>query len=495
METVLKNEEFITNEHQYSRKEIIAAFLSMLLGLFITESVFFSDRTVYFSAAVCAILFLGFAVVFYKENVKLGNKYIIAQALVILLFSVNLIIGSNITIRNLNIFTLFLASDYFVYTLSSGKIKPGIYYLGEIFSSVYRIPFRYSACCIKAIKSIFSNIKIGMLKPVLTGLALSIPVMVFVVPLLISADENMENIFIEIINGAFIDNVNIGRSIARVVLTLITGSRIYAVIFGNSIHDADECENEESGPKKYFQPVVIVSMIFPLCMLYIVFFCSQLGYFVSAFMGTLPDEFSYAEYARRGFFELCGVASINLGVSAFINSVCEKPDGRSPLALKLCLIVMSLFTEVLIATALSKMIMYIVSYGFTPLRIYATIFMAAMAAFFAMMIVKQVCEEFDIRSGAVVTVLTALLLVSYGRVDARTAQFNILLYKSGVTEELDTNLLGRLSDEAVPYIHALAKSGGSYSEEAENILEKKYIRKHEFNFSSYRAEKILEKYR
>lgn len=50
---------------------------------------------------------------------------------------------------------------------------------------------------------------------------------------------------------------------------------------------------------------------------------------------------------------------------------------------------LSIFTLILIATAISKMVMYISVYGLTQLRFYTTWFMLLLAVIFVMIIVKQ----------------------------------------------------------------------------------------------------------
>ncbi len=490
MEAVIRNEEFIDNRHHYTKKEIVVALLSVFLGWFITENIIFSEKTVYFSAASGALFFLGMAVFFYKDNIKNKTTYFLFQIVAITLFSVNLIITSDIFIRNLNILTIVFASDYFVYSISSGKTKPGMYYIKDFFTALLCIPIRYISSLFVAVKSLLGELKAEKLKPVFAGLALSVPVLIFVVPLLVAADENMESLFSEL--TCFLVDGNKRIAFLKFLLTFAIGSKIFAVIFGNSVYDEDE---EYAEDRKYISPVTVVSMVVPLCILYIVFFFSQIGYFASAFFGTLPENFSYSEYARRGFFELCFIAAINLGVIIYINFRCEKDNGKSPPVLRICIIMLSFYTEVMIATALSKMLMYIKSYGFTPLRVYPTVCIIVMAIFFIMITVKQFKESFDIRTGIVITTFTTLLLVSYGRVDAHIARFNILLYDHGVTEELDMDLLYELSDDAIPYIHKLAMSDSVYSEEAKEMLISRAIKPHEFNFSEYRAEKILEKYK
>ncbi|MFZ3102315.1 MAG: DUF4153 domain-containing protein [Desulfitobacteriaceae bacterium] len=53
--------------------------------------------------------------------------------------------------------------------------------------------------------------------------------------------------------------------------------------------------------------VIVLSALTALNLVFIVYFLSQLTYLFSAFNNRLPELMTYAEYARRGFFELCTV--------------------------------------------------------------------------------------------------------------------------------------------------------------------------------------------
>ncbi|HCF70927.1 MAG TPA: DUF4173 domain-containing protein, partial [Syntrophomonas sp.] len=64
------------------------------------------------------------------------------------------------------------------------------------------------------------------------------------------------------------------------------------------------------------------------------------------------------EYARSGFFELCRIAAINLIVLLAANLLGQK-QSRKDKALKIFNSLLAIITLVLIATALSKMAMYI----------------------------------------------------------------------------------------------------------------------------------------
>ena len=58
--------------------------------------------------------------------------------------------------------------------------------------------------------------------------------------------------------------------------------------------------------------IITLTVLLLFNIVYILFIAVQFKYF---FSGTLEDGFTYAEYARRGFFELLFVTLINLSIT------------------------------------------------------------------------------------------------------------------------------------------------------------------------------------
>ena len=101
---------------------------------------------------------------------------------------------------------------------------------------------------------------------------------------------------------------------------------------------------------------------------YLVFFALQGSYLFDGLRGLLPEAFTAAEYARRGFFELCGVMAVNFALlGAASLSARGGLRGSTPsLALSAALIGQTALFSV---TAGAKLILYIQRFGFTPLRV------------------------------------------------------------------------------------------------------------------------------
>lgn len=199
--------------------------------------------------------------------------------------------------------------------------------------------------------------------------------------------------------------------------------------------------------------------ITPICVFYVLYIAVQFNYFTAAFGGKLPAEYSYSSYARQGFFELCAIAVINLGVIVCMNLFLRrKEDGTPSVALKVYSTIMAGVTILLIGSALSKMVLYIREMGMTPLRIYTSWFMVVMAVFFALVIVAQFTKLRFCKAAFVgFTVLFAVLCFS--NVDGMIAKYNVTAYQNGKLESVDFGVLRRLGDAALVHVECLTEAG------------------------------------
>ena len=252
---------------------------------------------------------------------------------------------------------------------------------------------------------------------------------------------------------------------------------------------------------------IAYAAVTPLCVIYAVFLSVQANYYFGGFLSNLPEGMTYAEYARSGFFELCAVAVINMIVIILLSVFTKKKEGgRATVPLKIYSIVLSCFTLLLIAVALSKMIMYIDAYGLSRLRVFTSWFMVLLAFAFVFAIIKQIFEKFNYFGALAASFAVLFAALCFCDVDARIAEYNVNAYISGKTETVDMIQLGDLSDSAVPYILKLTEPVKGRSDEenrattykANEILSK---RKREsangsdlirFNLPRYRAEKATE---
>lgn len=184
----------------------------------------------------------------------------------------------------------------------------------------------------------------------------------------------------------------------------------------------------------------IYTLLGLLCSLYLVFIGSQMPYFFSAFVGDRPEGWQvYSEYARNGFFELCRIAAINLSVLIFTNVLSKRLHGEYK-ALKLLNSLLAFLTIVLIATALSKMAMYIGAYGLSVRRLLPCVFMIFLAIICGGVIAVQKWQFSIVRLavGVGVVMLCVLFLLNP---DGFVARYNAERYLSGTLNSFDVAIL------------------------------------------------------
>jgi hypothetical protein len=186
-----------------------------------------------------------------------------------------------------------------------------------------------------------------------------------------------------------------------------------------------------------------------VCVLYMVFILSQIPYFFSAFTGVKPEGWLvYSEFARRGFFELCAIVVINLVLITIGNLTSKKARTESRI-LKLFNVGLAIITLIFIATAFSKMALYIGAYGLTMRRVLPSIFMVFLAIVFVALIVLQK-RNFSIVRFALITGSIMICILCLSNPDALVVRYNTDRYLGGTLPNYDVTILWRSGIAGVP---------------------------------------------
>lgn len=252
--------------------------------------------------------------------------------------------------------------------------------------------------------------------------------------------------------------------------------------------------------KRRFLPLVTAAAaVIPLLLVYIIFFVSQWEYYTSALTGVLPSSFSYSRYARDGFFELCAVSCINFSVLICLERYVRRDKDSF---LHVLILVLSLFSLVLIATAAAKMILYVSRYCLTPDRLYASWFMLLLTVLFVIVILSQFFKRIKSLPLCLAATVVLYLLLALSGPYAQIARYNVGRYLSDQAETVDVDLLISLGDDAVPellrldeYWNQKGNPPEAYSQKVlQNALDSRAAWKNglgKFTFSSWRAERLL----
>jgi len=285
------------------------------------------------------------------------------------------------------------------------------------------------------------------------GLVVALPVLAAVLALLMQSDANF-SLWMNRLSQSFV-HINVWTFVWQFILGLPIAAYLFALMYGNARRLRTATINRQSVKSaadsvSRIVPVALATPTAVLCVMYGLFFVAMGSYLFSAFSAHLPAQYTYAEYARRGFFELSVVAAINLAVLGFTYLFVKRANGVYPLSARILGGVLSGLTLLLIATAVSKMVLYVNQLGLTRLRLYTLCFMMVL---FVVFVLVGLWHIRPFRAGAPVIVLVAFsfLVMTWANTDGLIAGYNVSRYLDGRQQTIDARYLGQsLSTAAVP---------------------------------------------
>lgn len=320
-----------------------------------------------------------------------------------------------------------------------------------------------------SVKTLFANRdgKKKAIGKVLIGLLCAVPVLLVVVPLLISSDDAFRGMM-----------NNLVRDTRDTVFKIVVGLAIspFVISYGFSLK-AGRVAKLKDTKRTGIENVYIISFLSAIALCYLLYLFSQLAYFFSAFKGFLPEGgMTYAQYARKGFFEMCVIAVINLVLVLSTLVIVKKRSGKVNCAVKALATFIGAFTMVIIATAISKMVLYIDAYGMTVLRVTTSAFMVFLSVVFISVILRIYIKKINIVKVALLAAGCIVLTLGTVNVNALCAKYNYESYRSGKLATIDIPALYDLGDEGIPYLVQLASDEDKYTAEyAKNYLKKAYL--------------------
>ena len=265
----------------------------------------------------------------------------------------------------------------------------------------------------------------------------------------------------------------------------------YCLINRFSNHDLQE----NLPDKRTAEPLIAITFTGILSFVYAVFCLIQIVYLFAG-LGSLPENYTYASYAREGFFQLVFVCLINLSMIL----LCKKYFRKSKV-LKILLTFVCVCTYIMIASSAYRMILYISAYQLTFLRVFVLWALLVIFLLVSGALVLIYKDDFPLVKFYVVTVTVLYLIFSFAHPDYWIAKYNlnhtfILEYDSAedsyyyaLDKNRDLNYLKRLSLDAAPVIYDKLSEIQIY-EEGENW----WLDEADWWYKSYSSNLIYESY-
>lgn len=434
-------------EIKYSNIECIVAFLCIILGFLFIRFVFYHVTGLF--TTIFYWLLTTLEIIFIKKSdnqFSKGSKFMIA---ILYIFSCVFTITANILLKNLTVIFLILVSGLFLLGINS-NLNIVLKFLPQAIPLIgICMPFAECSKCFGAINSSHKSKNIWKnLGYILGGLAIALPLTALVATLLCQSDENMSALL-----GKFlkIPPENMLTLAFHVLIGIPVGCLIFSSFYSSThwsvVLDSEICE-QKAISRRFIPNMILYTAVTPICILYILYIISQINYFMGGFMGVLAEGYTYAEYARKGFFELCIVCCINFLVITSMSTYAKITDSEKPLTLKIYSIYLCFCSLFLSGTAIAKMLLYIQYYGMTRMRIYTTWFMFLLVIGFVIIMIHQFVAKLNTGKIAFIAFTIMFGLLCFSKPDAFIARYNANQYLSGNVENFDNYMLRDLSNDA-----------------------------------------------
>lgn len=329
--------------------------------------------------------------------------------------------------------------------------------LGKYLCSIFELVF----CCLGQISRPFADCRSYFQKRrqknktllyAALGAIIAAPLLFIVIALLGSADavfHQMTSVFFVNINFSSIINV-----LFRILFLFMASYLLVAYLCTKSIRE--EVKDRRNG-----EPVLAITITGLLSAVYLLFSGIQIIYL---FLGRmqLPQGYTYAMYAREGFFQLLAVSALNLIIVLICMSFFKESK-----VLKIILTIMSLCTFVMIASSALRMMIYIQYYYLTFLRIFVLWALAVLFFLFIGVVVSIFREKFPLFQYSMTAVTVLYIVLSFSHPDLIIAGVNVANASRGDTQTWERSqedffkggepyqdyaYLSRLSADAAPVL-------------------------------------------
>lgn len=273
---------------------------------------------------------------------------------------------------------------------------------------------------------------------ILIGILISIPLLFVVMLLLCSADMVFASIVDDIFSSLKIPQ-NFFSICWSVLFSFFASYCIIAYLVKRTI-------KEEIVDKRTGEPVLAITVTSMLSVIYLLFCAVQIIYLFTGSM-ELPIGYSYAAYAREGFFQLLFICFLNLCIVLICLGRFKEHK-----VLKAIMTIISLCTYIMIASSALRMLMYIKSYNLTFLRIFVLWSLAVIFFLMSGILINIYKERFPLFKYCMVVVTVFYIALSFSHPDYFIAKYNISQILSNPDAQHDTRYLTYLSADAAPAI-------------------------------------------
>lgn len=442
---------FIT-KNQESSRYLRLGYIAFALVIAVLYDLLFWKQENGIAFLLFTVLYLvGFWFVTILTN-QFRQRWALLLLLPILVLSIDVVLYSNSLVHFLVTKAIFLLTVIFslLVTLSNSQGHPFSFRYIPLLHSI-DLPFTKWDQMYKDLFRWNGENDKDTVRKIAIGLVISLPILFVFTMLFMQADavfsQWLKNIF------DFTNTISLSwfwRVVRTLAFTIFIGSFFYCIF-----SDSNELGHKDHSIIKLDR--IIVGVVLALInSLFLIFVFIQFKYLFGSSSFVLENGFGYAEYARKGFFELAWVVGLaSLLVIMVYRSFVRHGISKIITALQIVLVGQ---VGVVAVSALKRMYLYQDAYGFTVLRLYVewTIYLILFVLAFTII---SLLFKISFRKFWYVNLIVGVLAfttVATLNVDKMIAKENIdrFLQKG---KELDLVYLDSLSTDILPVFNPLLR--------------------------------------
>ncbi|WP_445490955.1 DUF4153 domain-containing protein [Niallia sp. 03133] len=471
-----------------NRKNLMYVLICLLLAVIAEITLFKGSIGISLSIFVVSFYGLYFYYVKKKEHThKLLGLYLF---ICIWLLTLSYVFIANPVFYGLNflmiaalliVHTSLLTSPAFIDWSSSLFIV----YLGKKFTQFFLFGKKIAAFLLKKLTKNAKKGTYAKTKKVVIGLIIAGPILIILMILLSASDEKFGNFMIRTIQKMMSLNTKEIWIFIRVVFLFA----VFVIGIKTVGRKSVIVPVKTGSTGGTWDQTIVMTIIVSINVLYVLFTIVQFRYF---FNDVLIKDYTFAAYAKKGFFELMFVTVINIVMIICVNTY----TAVKKKVLKILLSIMVLFSFVMLLSSHLRLSLYEEAYGYTYLRLFSHSFLLLLAILFSFSIIKIWMEKLNLIRIFLLTSLLYYCSLNVINIDQVIVRKNIQRYEK--TGDIDLQYISYLSNASVPELVDLYKKESNNFPLKQLLLEKKEnLRKKQISWQSYniveeKAKKALE---
>ncbi|MFC1617718.1 DUF4153 domain-containing protein [Patescibacteria group bacterium] len=222
---------------------------------------------------------------------------------------------------------------------------------------------------------------------------------------------------------------------------------------------------------KGWDPIILATVLGALAIFYVIFAIIQFAYLFPGEAHVFLADFTYAEYAQKGFAELVIVTVINLIILLLAVKYVRQAKTKIVKIVNGLLAVLVACSGVILYSAHTRLFLYEQAYGLTYTRLFVNAFMILLLAFLVIAFVKIWSKKMAVKKAFILATIAVFILINFVNFDSLIAKVNVDRYYAlgQNAEKIDVQYLTGLSYDAIPALVELKKSGNLQPEQVKMI--------------------------